>query len=139
EPLAWALVVAFALVAVSRGSNEEADAEARPSGFPAHEMTAAIGLALVPVFAYLVAKLVSHVFMTRYGLAAVIGFSILFAAFALRAAGSRTIAAAALPVVFAAWFAVSSGIWFVETTRSRVLAASAPAVEHAYDVPPELI
>jgi hypothetical protein len=139
EPLVWALAAAFALMAVARGWGEQTEATERPTGFPMHEMAAAIGLALVPVFAYLVAKLVSHVFMTRYGLTAVIGFSILFAAFALRTAGSRTSAAGALPVLFAAWFAVGSGIWIVDTTRSRVLAAPAPAAAHAYEVPPELI
>lgn len=139
EPLILVLAVALAIVAASRRSGDADTAPTRPAGFPLHEIAAALGLAMTPLFAYLVAKLVSHVFMERYGLAAVIGFAILFAAFTRRTAGRRTIAAAALPVLFSAWFAGASGLWIVEATRSRVLAASAPARPHAYEVPPQVI
>jgi len=141
DPLIGPVIAALAIVAVVRypqgaGNPERTDAP----GFPTHEVAAGLGLTLIPVFALLVARFVSHIFLPRYGLGAIIGLSILFVSFAHRYAADRRLAGAALPILFAGCFAASFFLWMAGATRSNVAAASVPgAPPHVYEVPPELV
>jgi hypothetical protein len=97
-------------------------------------------LVLVPVFAFLVGRFFSHAFLPRYGLAAIIGFSILFASYAHRYAADRRFSGALIPVLFAAWFLAGFFVWMTNTARTNVSAASVPSAPlHAYEIPPELV
>ena len=142
-PLAAPLIVALVIIVATRPTAAPAKIPNRagePSGFRLHEIGAAFGLILIPLFAFLVAKFVSNIFMARYGIAAAVGFSILFARFAHRYAGDRRVAGAMLPIVFAAWFVSSFALWMLETAHSHVSAASKPAsAPHAYEIPPQLV
>jgi len=143
NPLAGPLIGALGIVAASRrpqNSGEPKRPTGEPKGFPLYEISAALGLVLIPVFAYLVASSVSHVFMTRYGLAAVVGLSILFASFAHRYADDRTLAGAAITLLFAAWFAGGFFLWMANAAGARVSAASIGGTPpHVYEIAPEMV
>jgi hypothetical protein len=109
-----------------------------PLRVPPHEIAAAAGFVLVPLFAFIVAKLVSNVFMTRYGLTAVIGIGILFAYFMHRYTVDRRLAGALFTLVFAIWFGAGFLVWMMSTARGNVAAASrTPEPIHAYEAAPE--
>lgn len=137
-PLMAPLMIGLALVILMHAGTEQEVPE-KPAGFPAHEIALAAGLALVPLYAYLVAKFVSHVFMTRYGTVAVLGLSILFAWFLDRAAGGRRMIGWALSLLFAVWFVSGFGIWMGNVMHSKVAASDRDSSRHVYELPPELV
>jgi hypothetical protein len=109
-------------------------------GMPLCEIVLATAFALVPVYAYLIARFVSHVFMPRYGLTAVIGFSILLAWFAHRSVHGRAVAGSGLAIVFAIWFVAGFVAWVANTAPTKVAAAQTQnAPVHSYDLAPEAI
>jgi len=141
-PLMAPLTAALILVALSRRQDSPASAPGpgNAGGFRAHEIAAALGLAAAPVFAFLIASFVSKVFMTRYGVSAAIGFTILFAWFVDRYPSNRRLAGGIVAPLFAAWFLSAFALWFVDTARSHVAAASrSPSGQHAYEAVPELV
>lgn len=140
-PLAGPMIVALVIVAAPRLAGSKLQvATAVSHGFEFHEIVAALALALVPAVALVIAIFVSHVFMPRYGLAAVIGFSILFTWFAHQYAADRRVAGAVVSYLFAFWFLGGFALWILGTARLKVTAASShggpPAV---YEIPPELV
>jgi hypothetical protein len=130
--------VILTIMRADSGSAELPRAES--SGIPAHEITLAIGFAFVPLYVYFVAKFVSNVFMTRYGLPAIIGGSILFAWFLHRYGRRVRFAGWAISALLAAWFVSGFAIWIGNTLQTRVAAASKPgSPAHSYEIPPELV
>jgi hypothetical protein len=98
------------ILALVRSRPEASSEDKHGSAIPAHEIVLAVGFALVPVFAVLLAMGVTGVFMDRYGVTALVGCSILIGALiAGRARQSRSAAAAVL-FIFAGAFAVSSAV-----------------------------
>ena len=139
RPVVAPLIAAFVIVAFMRPDRAPLAPPQEPDGLQPHEIAVAAGLALVPLYAYLVAKFVSHVFMTRYGMAAVVGLSILFAWFIYHAAERRRVTAWALSVLFAAWFVCAFGIWMGSTMRTKASASDRDSLPHSYELPPELV
>jgi Dolichyl-phosphate-mannose-protein mannosyltransferase len=140
-PLAGPILLALVIVVVSRSGGGESQA-GRPisQGFEVYEIVAGLALALIPVVALLIAIFVSHVFMPRYGLAAVIGFSILFTWFAHQYTADRRITGAVVSYLFAFWFIGAFALWMMGTAHLKVTAASSHAGRPAaYELPPELV
>jgi hypothetical protein len=139
-PLAGPLALALIIVIASRSSTGLQAWRPIPQGFEFHEIVAALALALIPVVALVIAIFVSHVFMPRYGLAAVIGFSILFTWFAHQYAADRRITGVVVSYLFAFWFIAGFALWMMETAHLKVTAASSHAGRPAaYEIPPELV
>lgn len=140
HPLVWPAIAALVVIVVSRQPQEAQERNlAGPAGFLPHEITAAAGFLLVPVFAFLTGRFISHVFMTRYGLAAIIGFCVLFVAFIHRYADNRRVASAILPVLFAGWFVAGFFVWMAGATRGNTAAAAAGSPQHVYELSPEAV
>ena len=74
------------------------------AAFPAHELVAAVGLVALPGFGVVLALTVTHAFIARYALPAVIGCGVLLAALASRIE-ERTLMARALTLGLGLWFA----------------------------------
>jgi hypothetical protein len=139
-PLAVPLALALVIVIALRCTGGLQAWRPIPQGFEVHEIVAALALVLVPVFAFLIAIFVSHVFMPRYGLAAVIGFSILFTWFAHQYAADQRLTGALVSYLFAFWFVCGFALWIIDATRLKVTAASSHAGRPAaYEIPPELV
>ncbi len=114
-PALWPLLAVAIIVAFS------ADSTRRPEWrevLPPHELAAAIGFLLVPVLAILLAVFVSHIFMLRYGLGAVIGVSILVSAGSGAVTGRSKAVGAALVLLLAGWFAATTAVWVVRQVGS---------------------
>jgi hypothetical protein len=139
-PLAGPVLLALAVVVVSRSSGGESPA-GRPilQGFKFYEIVAALTLVFIPVVALLIAIFVSHVFMPRYGLAAVIGFSILFAWFAREYTADRRITGAVVSYLFAFWFIGGFALWMMGTAHLKAAASSHAGPPAAYEIPLELV
>jgi 4-amino-4-deoxy-L-arabinose transferase-like glycosyltransferase len=73
---------------------------------PVHELAAALVLALLPVLAMVLGKVVTGVFVDRYTVATVAGVSLLLAFGAQRWAGASAVTGTAVVAVFLAWFLV---------------------------------
>ena len=99
---AGAVIVAFAAERIGRKEG---------GVFPTHEMAAAFGFLLVPLFAILLAVFVSRIFMLRYGLGAVIGVSILVSAGSSAFTRRSKSVGAALVLLLASWFAGTTAVW----------------------------
>jgi len=107
----WPVLAGLVILALAR-SNPEAPSEDRQgSAIPAHEITLAVGFALVPVFGVLLGMGVTGIFMDRYGVTALIGFSILIGALVARRARQSRPAAAAVLFIFIGAFVLSSAVW----------------------------
>ncbi len=140
-PLAWPLIAGLVIVTLAHRETESTQpAGARSPGMQACEVTLAAAFTLVPLYAYLIAKFVSHVFMVRYGLASVIGFSLLLGWFAHRSTRGRPVAGLGLTMLFAGWFLSGFAIWMANTAQTNVAAAPTPdAPVHSYELAPELV
>jgi hypothetical protein len=140
-PLAAPFMLALVIIIASRSAGGPSHSSMpMAQGFEFHEIVAALTLAFIPVAALLIAIFVSHVFMPRYGLAAVIGFSILFTWFAHHYAADRRVTGVLTSYLFALWFLGAFAVWMMETTQLKVKAASTHARRPAvYEIPPELV
>jgi len=118
-PLVFALIVcAWETSGVPRVNRALAFA------LPAHEAAAAIGLALLPFCGYALGRLVTGTYVPRYGLAAIIGVTILFVALT----GKRAKTGAILACVFFGCFV------FNVAQSPRSSAADASAAYRTLDV-----
>ena len=106
-PLAAVLCI-FLLASTLRKS--VGPGELSGSGMPLSELALAAGLALTPVFGVLLGKSFTGVFMDRYGLASLIGFSILVGALTSFRNGRSRAAAASAAIVFMACFVLVPAI-----------------------------
>jgi hypothetical protein len=79
---------------------------------PLQELVLAGGFVLIPVCASILA-IVTRIFMDRYGLAAIIGFSILLGTLIATRSRESRIAAATVPLLFLGTFALSSARVFI--------------------------
>jgi hypothetical protein len=105
-PAVWTWLAAFTAVLLpARRSESE---QTPPERIPAHELAAAAGLVAIPVFVLVLALLLTHIFETRYGLPAVMGFAILFAMLAYSRTGNRRATGVLLTAVFLAGFLMNS-------------------------------
>ena len=120
-PAAWMIVAALGAGILARNAGRAVAAGPRsPSDGPGlrfHETIVAGGLVLVPLVALAFAMATRGVFMDRYGLAAVIGVSILLTGMVFRGSDGNAVAAASLFVLFCAWFLGSSTVWLYRATH----------------------
>jgi hypothetical protein len=125
-PAVWTWLAGFAavLLPVRRPGD---DAEAAPAHIPAHEWAAAAGLIAIPLCVLILALALTHVFETRYGLPAVIGFAMAFTFLAYTRTGNRRITGVLLMAVFLAGFLWNS-LWTPpdDTTHSLATRDLAP-------------
>ena len=126
----WPVLAAFAVLALAETRPKAPADDAGGARIPAHEIALGIGLALAPVFGVLLAMTVTGVFMDRYGVPAVLGCGILMGG--LTARSSRSAAAAVL-VIFAGAFAISSGIW-INGLLAKPAAATTAAPKPQFDL-----
>jgi hypothetical protein len=113
EAALWPVLAGLAVLALVRSGPEASSGDKPGSAIPAHETVLAVGFALAPVFGVLLAMGVTGVFMDRYGVAALIGFSILLGG--LIAWRQSRPAAAAVLCIFIGAFAVKSAVWMDES------------------------
>jgi hypothetical protein len=126
SPAVWpllggAVMLTFAADPTRRGSWREV--------LPTHELAAALGFLLVPALAILLAVFVSHIFMLRYGLGAVIGVAILVSTGSSAATGRSKAAGAALVLLLGGWFAGSAAstvLGLLATPQGETLPGQAP-------------
>jgi len=71
---------------------------------PAHEVALAVGLILIPAAAVALAATVTHVYLERYGLTAIVGSSILFAFLMFTASRGRNVGGVTLLAIFVLGF-----------------------------------
>ena len=106
-PAFWIFLLGPALFPIVAGlcvmllpfEREQRSDISRP-GIPAHEVALAVGLILIPAAAVALAATVTHVYMDRYGLAAVIGSGVLFAFLGFTRSGDRNVAGVTVLVIF---------------------------------------
>ncbi len=82
--------------------------EKNPVKVPLHELVCAAGFALAPVFALLLGFAFTGIYLVRYGIPAVVGVSILFAAFTSSRLRGAAGPAVLVSMFFLGWFGVSS-------------------------------
>jgi len=95
-PLAFCIVALYLLLRLDRVVEPAA---AQGTSLTAAETGAALGFILLPVFAYLLGRTVTHMMTDRYVLPLVVGFAVLFACALHRAAGGLAIAGLALAAI----------------------------------------
>lgn len=110
-PAVWAWLIGFAVILlparhVADGTREKEDSP--PAPIPAHEWAAAVGLISIPVCVLILALALTHIFETRYGLLAVIGFAMLFTFLAYTRTANRRVTGVLLVAVFLAGFLTNS-------------------------------
>jgi len=105
-PAVWTWLAAFVVVLLPARRGEDEDTP--PARFPAHELAAAAGLIAIPLCTLFLALVLTHVFETRYGLPAVMGFAVLFALLAYNRTANRRMAGVLLLAVFLAGFLMNS-------------------------------
>src|SRR5262249_41658809 len=126
-PLVGPLIAALVLLVLLRAEHGPGDSADGAGLFP-HELALAAGFALIPLYAYLIAKFVSHIFMPRYGLPAVIGCSILFAWFSHGSADWRRAEGWVLAALFSAWFFSGFAFWMRDASHSTAAGAANPSL-----------
>lgn len=139
-PLAWPVIAGLVILMLAQQESGAPQPANAPRSMPLYELALAVAFTLVPLYAYLIAKFISHVFMSRYGLTAVIGFSILLPWFARRSVRGNPVPGLALTMLFAGWFVSGFVIWMANAVPSKVAAApnqTAPA--HSYELTPEAV
>lgn len=99
-----ALLVAFTAASKEEKAEPESEQRWRPD-----DIALGVGFLLVPVLAMLLAVFLTHIFMLRYGLTAVIGVSILFTHVSAVLAGKSRQVGALLAGLIVAWL-VGSGV-----------------------------
>ena len=107
----WPVLAGLVVLALARSNPEASSEDRQGSAIRSHEITLAVGFALVPVFGVLLGMGVTGIFMDRYGVTALIGFSILIGALIARRARQSRSAAAAVLLIFVAAFALNSAVW----------------------------
>jgi hypothetical protein len=105
-PAVWTWLAAFTVVLLPARRDESE--QTAPTRVPAHELAAAAGLVAIPAFVLVLALLLTHIFETRYGLPAVMGFAILFALLAYSRTGNRRATGVLLTAVFLSGFLMNS-------------------------------
>ncbi|HYM10619.1 MAG TPA: glycosyltransferase family 39 protein [Bryobacterales bacterium] len=119
-------LVCAAVLALLNGGAGNSRASGRRGAFRAHEIAAALGLALFPVAA-LTAAFLTGAFALRYTLPAVAGFSILVAFLACRADRRQGVAGAVLFLILFGWFTGGAANLAAKAVAGR--AGRAPASE----------
>jgi hypothetical protein len=106
----WPLFIVVILAALLKNTSRNLDdGELVPTGMPAHEVIFLVSLSLLPVFGQSMALLTKSPFNDRYALSAVIGLSILLAAFVFKVTGGDRRAGLAMTMIFGAWFVFDFG------------------------------
>jgi hypothetical protein len=125
-PAVWTWLAGFAAI-LFPARREEPHPDAAPAQIPAHEWAAAAGFIAIPVCVVVLALALTHVFETRYGLPAVIGFAIAFTFLAYTRTANRGITGALLIALFLAGFLTNS-FWAPpdDTTQSLAIRGLAP-------------
>jgi hypothetical protein len=120
----WPLLIALVIVAVSKRGNPEASAAAVPKDTPVHEMVCLAGFVFLPFVGQLFATTISHSFIDRYALPAVIGVACLLPLIGAAATAGNRRVALGLATLFSLWFVTTSGVWFARLFQ-----------QHPYDLP----
>jgi hypothetical protein len=131
-PAAWVLVAALCIgISLSRCRTacNNSQAEEHPIGLRLHETVCVIGLALVPIFGVLFALATTGIFVDRYGLAGVIGISVLLASFVGWSSRFNPTAAACVFLLFGSSFLWTSGVWAYEVFSGYTPGSTLPALE----------
>jgi hypothetical protein len=110
-PAFWIFLLAPALFPIVAGlcvmllpfDREGRSDPSRPA-IPAYEVALAVGLILIPAAAVALAATVTHVYYDRYGLAAIIGSSILFAFLVFTGSRGRNVGGVTLLAIFVLGF-----------------------------------
>ncbi|HWZ31313.1 MAG TPA: glycosyltransferase family 39 protein [Bryobacteraceae bacterium] len=113
QPAHWLIVAALVPIVAMRVSKESNPEVLQP----VHEVVLALGFVLTPVFAVVLAMTVAKVFQDRYGLAAIIGASILIGHLAAKRA-SRIVTAGIL-LLFMGAFVMNSVLWATDIALSK--------------------
>lgn len=95
------LAAAYGLVTSPRPSSESRAALAWP------ELGAGVGFAVLPVIAFAVGKIATHVFVNRYALASVLGISILPALIVQRLPRGRAVVGLGYLMLVSIWFSLA--------------------------------
>ncbi len=96
-----AIYLSFYRVDESRLPNSESN-----YAVPVYEIAAAFGFVIIPIICVISAKFVTGAFTDRYAIAAVIGFSVLFALIAAKLFGNSALLPAVLVICFLGCFAL---------------------------------
>jgi hypothetical protein len=130
-PAAWVSVTALCIgISLSRYTAAfNSQAENHPIGMRLHETVCVVGLALVPIFSVLFALATTGIFLNRYGLAGVIGISVLLVLFVGWSSHFSPIAAACMFLLFGGWYLWTSGVWAYEVVSGHTSSSTLPALE----------
>jgi hypothetical protein len=109
--------VLLSLPARSTRPGAEPEQQTASPSIPAQEWAAALTLALLPVFAVVLGKAFTGVYVYRYAVATVVGVSLLLAFAAARRAADSAVIGTALAAVFLGWFLVIGVATFREFSR----------------------
>jgi hypothetical protein len=101
-PALYPLIAGAVVVMIARNRPGQIPSR-NANAWPTREIALGVGLLLVPVFAFLLAKFYTGLFVFRYGLTAVVGMAILIPRIAAALTGSSRRVAAALCLVIWAW------------------------------------
>jgi len=123
----WPALAALAVLALVRSGPEGPSGKNRGAGMLTHEVVLAVGFALAPVFGVLLAMGVTGVFMDRYGVPALIGFSILLGGLIARQARQSVAAAAVVLILFAGAFTLNSSLWLAPGLMEAPNSKTVPA------------
>jgi hypothetical protein len=137
-PALWPFLATLAVLGLSlngRKSDESDRPAARFREFPCHETTAAAVLLAMPAIVVVLALLVTHVFLERYGLPSVIGFSALLG-FLVHKCRCPRHAVSFLVLLYLSWFGGS--VWSQLRPPGGVSNAPAKANLQPGDVEPQL-
>ncbi len=126
EEALWPLLAGLVILALAKSAPEASSEDQHGAAIPAHEIVLAVGFALVPVFAVLLAMGVTGVFMDRYGVPALVGFSILVGALIARGARQSRPAAAAVVFIFIGAYALNSAVWIARLVSQPGAAKTIP-------------
>lgn len=119
-------------LALVRSRKSDSQSASLASGPPAHEVVVAAGFALLPIFAFVLAKLSTGALAERYTLPAIIGFAVLLAFGACRVAGGRVLIGAALALILFGGFLMHAARqmrWASRTTAAQFDLARLPETD----------
>jgi hypothetical protein len=108
----WPLLLALIVIVLAKAQRRDVSDVPRDPLSPRHEIVALVGFVLLPFAGQLLAVTVTHSFIDRYALPAVIGFSCLVPLIAASVTAQSRRTALALSIIFSGWFVISFGIWF---------------------------
>jgi Dolichyl-phosphate-mannose-protein mannosyltransferase len=107
----WPLLIALVITILAKREVATSPEILKLSKIPRHEIVCLAGLLLLPFFGQLLAVTVTHSFMDRYALPAVIGFACLLPMLAWSATAGNRRTALAMVLLFSSWFVVAFGVW----------------------------